>query len=135
MKMLLAAVAILVSTSAPAIELPDGNFFSGNDVHQWCQRDKAVAQSYVAGLYDASVHATLVIDSIRHFGKELPKNDTEVDYAIKRVVDFCKPGGATLEQVTDVFCKFLRDSPEERHGLPAILFNNGLKKAWPCPGK
>jgi hypothetical protein len=45
-----AVVFLTVSTSAFAVVLPDKTFFSGNDVYQWCQRDKAMAQSYVAGL-------------------------------------------------------------------------------------
>ena len=132
---ILAAAAVLVSTSAFAVELPDRTFFSGNDVYQWCQRDKAMAQGYVGGMYDTAAHAALAIDSMRHFGKQMPKNDAEVDYAIERVVGFCKPEHATLEQMTDMFCKFLKESPAQRDGLPAILFNDAGKKAWPCPGK
>jgi Rap1a immunity proteins len=94
-----------------------------------------MAQSYVAGMYDSAVHAAVAIDSMRNFGKEMPKNDAQVDFAIERVVGFCKPQQATLEQMTDVFCKFLKESRAQRDGLPAILFNDGMKKAWPCPGK
>jgi hypothetical protein len=37
--------------------------------------------------------------------------------------------------MTDMFCKFLKDTPAQRDGLPAILFNDAGKKAWRCPGK
>jgi Rap1a immunity proteins len=132
---ILAAAAFLVSTSTFAVELPDRTSFSGNDVYQWCQRDKAMAQGYVGGMYDTAAHAALAIDSMRHFGKQMPKNDAEVDYAIERVVLFCNPEHATLEQMTDMFCKFPKESPAQRDGLPAILFDDAGKKAWPCPGK
>ena len=50
-------------------------------------------------------------------------------------VGFCKPEHATLEQIADVFCACLRNTPPERHGGPAILLNYALKKAWPCPAR
>jgi hypothetical protein len=80
--------------------VPPTAFFSGNDVHQWCQRDKAMAQSYVAGLYDIPAHGATAIDNMRHWHKDLPNNDAEVDFALDRVVGYCKPDRATLEQVT-----------------------------------
>jgi hypothetical protein len=76
-----------------------------------------------------------VIDSGRHFGKDMPNNDIEVDFALERVVGYCKPDRITLEQVTDVFCAYLKDNPAKRDGLPAIMFLDALKKAWPCPKK
>lgn len=74
-----------------------------------------------------------MIDSGRHFGKGMSNNDIEVDFALGRVVGYCKPERATLEQVTDVFCAYLKDNPAERDGLPAIMFPKALTKAWPCP--
>jgi hypothetical protein len=53
----------------------------------------------------------------------------------RRVVSFCKPEHVTLEQMTDVFCTYLKDSPAKRDGLPSIMFNDALKQAWRCPGK
>jgi len=52
-------------------------------------------------------------------------------------VGFCKPEHATLEQIADVFCACLRNTPPERHGGPAILLKYALKKAWRLvpPGK
>jgi 3-hydroxy-3-methylglutaryl CoA synthase len=132
---ILAAAAFLVSTSAFAVELPTRTFFSGNDVYQWCQHNKAIAQDYVGGMYDTAAHAALAIDSMRNFGKSMPNNEAQVDFAIERVIGFCKPEHATLEQMTDMFCKSLRDNPAQRDGLPAILFNDAGKKAWPCPGR
>jgi hypothetical protein len=112
----------------------DKVFFNGNDVFQWCQHDKAWVQAYVGGMYDMSVHGALAIDRMRHFG-DMPNNDFEVNFALDQIVGFCKPEHATLEQMADVFCGYLRNTPEERHGLPAILFSDALRKAWPCPGK
>ena len=59
------------------------------------------------------------------------------DITLRRcpVVGFCKPEHATIEQMTDVFCAYLRDTPAKRDGLPSIMLNDALKTAWPCPGK
>jgi Ssp1 endopeptidase immunity protein Rap1a len=59
--------------------------------------------------------------------------DPEVDCALDRVVGFCKPEYATLAQMTDVFCAYLRNTPAERHISPSTTFNEVFNKAWPCP--
>jgi Rap1a immunity proteins len=133
---IMCAVATLftLTLSAFAGEIPAKSFFSGNDVYQWCQHDKMMAQAYVAGMYDEAAHGAAAIDDMRHFSA-MPKNDVEVDFALDRVAGFCMPEHATLEQITDVFCAYLRDSPAKRDGLPSIMFNDALKQAWGCPGK
>ena len=135
MRLATLAFCACVASAASAAELPPTTFYSGNDVHGFCQHDRAVAFAYVAGLYDEAAFAALVVDDLRHYGNEAPKNDTEVDFSLKRIVGYCAPAHATLEQVTDVFCKYLKDVPEKRDGLPSILFSEALTKAWPCPGK
>jgi hypothetical protein len=141
MRAMLAAATILLALTLPTFagNVPDSPlfsdkvFFNGNDVYQWCQHDKASVQTYVGGMYDMSVHGAFVIDGMRHLGA-VPDNDFDVNFALKRIAGFCKPEHATLEQMTDVFCAYLRNTPAERHGLPAIMFHDALKKAWPCPG-
>lgn len=130
------AVAAFFALTLPALagEVPAKTFFSGNDVHQWCQHDKTMAQGYVGGMYDMAAHGAAAIDDMRHYGT-MPKNDVEVDFALDRVAGFCMPEHATLEQMTDVFCAYLRDSPAKRDGLPSIIFNDALKQAWRCPRK
>ena len=93
--------------------MPPRTFFSGNHART-CQHDRHAAFSYIAGLFDEAAHAAAVIDSDRNFGKGLSKNDVEVDFALDRVVGYCRPEHANLEQVTDVFCAYLKDSPAER---------------------
>jgi hypothetical protein len=130
-----ALFAVCLASPAHTAEVPSTAFYSGNDVYDWCRNDRRAAFSFVAGLYDSAAHAAAVIDSGRHFGKDMPNNDVEIDFALNRVVGYCKPERATLEQVTDVFCAYLADKPAERDGLPAIMFPKALTKAWPCPKK
>lgn len=125
----------LVVTPADAAEVPPAAIYFGNDVYDWCGHDRRAAFSYVGGLYDSVAHAAAVIDSGRHFGRDSTNNDVEVDFALHRVVSYCKPDCATLKQVTDVFCAYLEGNPSQRAGLPAIIFPDALKKAWPCPGR
>lgn len=125
----------LAGSAAGAAEVPSHTFYSGNDVYDWCRYDRRIAFSYVAGLYDSAAHAATVIDSGRHFGKDVPNNDIEIDFAFNRVAGYCMPDRATLEQVTDVFCAYLKDNPDKREGLPALMFPDALKKAWPCRGR
>ncbi len=131
MRVLTTAALLLAITGAHA-ELPAGSFFSGNDVYDWCQHEPGIALSYTAGQFDAAVHGAYVIDSMRNYGapKEV-RNDAPVDFAIKQVAGFCVPEHATPQQITDIFCKYLRDMPAERDGLPAIILNSALTKAWP----
>jgi Rap1a immunity proteins len=132
---MLAIVLLLAPTSTHGAEVPPMTYFSGNDVYQWCQRDKAMAQAYAGGMYDMAAHGATVVDDLRHFGKDMPKNDHEVDFALERITPYCKADGVTLEQMTDVFCKYLKDNPAKRDGLPSIMFAESLKSAWPCQGK
>jgi Rap1a immunity proteins len=137
MRAMYVAVTIFFALSLPALagkEFSEKTFFTGNDIYQWCQHDKAAAQAYVGGMYDMAVHGEFAIDRMRHIG-DVPNNDFEVDYALSRFVPFCKPEHATLEQMTDVFCAYLRNTPAERHGTPSIMLSTALEKAWPCPGK
>ncbi len=125
----------LAGRASGAAEMPGHAFYTGNDVYEWRRNDRRAAFSYVAGLFDSAAHAAAVIDDTRNFGKDMPKNDAQVDFALQRVVGYCAPQRVTIEQVTDVFCVYLRDNPAKRDGLPATMFSEALTKAWPCPGR
>jgi hypothetical protein len=134
MKRLLVGIYFMVGLTLPAAaEIPNSSFFSGNDVYDWCQHDPAMALGYTAGQFDGAVHAAYTIESMRDLsgpGKEA-KNGILVDMSIERVIGFCMPQHATMRQITDIFCKYLKDTPTERDGLPAIILNKALTKAWP----
>lgn len=46
--------------------------------------------------------------------------------------DFCIPENVNAGQLSDVICKYVRDTPEERHLPAAFMIILGLQKAWPC---
>ncbi len=47
----------------------------------------------------------------------------------------CIPENVTNGQVSDVVIKYLRDHPEERHILAAILVVKAMAEAFPCKSK
>jgi hypothetical protein len=137
---LIIAVAALTTfaftAKADRLDFFSKGFFSGNDVYEWCQNDRPFVLAYTAGLVDSATHTMWVLENLRPPSametSQSSRINTVIDYSVKRVADYCRPPEATLNQITDVFCKYLRDMPEERDGLPAILFNDAMTKAWPC---
>jgi hypothetical protein len=50
----------------------------------------------------------------------------------KMTFGYCEPSNITVQQVTDIFCAFLRDSPQKRSDPAAMLFTEAMKRVWPC---
>jgi len=107
----------------------DSVFFTGNDVYSWCQNNRSAAEAYTAGLADGAAHSSLVIDATRR-----STHDAGVDLALVLISNYCIPKTVILNQVTDVFCNYLRDEPQKRDGVGPIIFNDAMHKAWPCKG-
>jgi hypothetical protein len=129
-----AAACIFIASPAGADEIP-GTFYTGNQVHDLCRQ--GVAWGYVAGLHDAHVLAANALQHIQRTTDALKDQvpsilGTAVDFQVKWVGRYCAPHGATVEQMTDVFCKFLRDNPQERHLSATALFPAAMM-VWPCP--
>jgi hypothetical protein len=78
------------------------------------------------------VHGFFVLDETRAPG---PQGEALVRLGNKLLTGFCPPTDAILDQVTDVFCAHLRDTPQERHGPASLLFKDALVKAWPCQNR
>jgi hypothetical protein len=45
---------------------------------------------------------------------------------------FCPPAGGKNGQIRDIFTRYLREHPEERHEEAIILLVLALSEAWPC---
>lgn len=48
------------------------------------------------------------------------------------IQQYCPPKNASLIQMSDVFCKYLKDYPAKRHAGAAELVVESLFSAWPC---
>ena len=113
-----------------AVELSNADvFFSGNDVYSWCQGDKLHAQAYTAGLFDFSIRSRFILETMQGAS---PQTDVVVRFWKKMLFGYCEPRGVTVEQVTDLFCLYLRDTPGERKVHASMLFSKAMKKNWPC---
>ena len=112
---------------ASTYDLPGPLVYERNDVYSWCQHVRPMALAYTAGLWDHSARSAFILYSLTGMARE-----EAADIAFERLGRFCEPDHLTLDQATDVFCAYLRDLPERRDQLAAILFSNAMKRAWPC---
>jgi hypothetical protein len=124
-------------SGAQDLEPEKGVFFTGNDMHLWCQSNRAMALAYTAGAWDTSARTWIVLDNLMPRGRSgaIDKESmvaATVNLGKELLVGYCEPPRVTVDQVTDVFCAYLRDAPEERNVHAALLFNTAMKKAWPC---
>lgn len=77
----------------------------GNRLYEGCEDRSSFNHGYIQGVID-----TLGADS----GK------------------FCIPANAIAKQLKDVVCRDLRERPQDRDRLGALLVYESLKRAWPC---
>jgi hypothetical protein len=121
--------AITSNLKARELEPEKLLFFRGNDVHSWCQSDHTLAMGYTAGLWDQSARA---FNSLTLQSGASVQIDAVIDWENEMTFGYCEPPHVTAQQVTDVFCAFLREKPEKRSDPAAMLFTEAIKRAWPC---
>jgi len=92
-----------------------GQFFSGNTLLERCNADFNYCQGYVVGLADA-------IEDLTNWGQ----------------IKNCQiklTAGITGKQLADIFIKYLREHPEERHYTAGSIIISRLKEVFPCSKK
>jgi hypothetical protein len=104
-------------------------FFNGNDVHSWCQSDSLMALGYTAGVWDQSARTFADLSFQRGYSAQV---DAAISWEKEMIFGYCEPPHVTAQQVTDVFCHFLRDRPEKRSAPASLLFAEAMRNAWPC---
>lgn len=45
---------------------------------------------------------------------------------------YCPPNGVTLQQSVDIFIKFLKENPKDRHLTARVLFIQAMRGSFPC---
>jgi hypothetical protein len=124
-----AALTVTAAIAAESVTGPDTGFFNGNDVHKFC--DQNIMLGYAAGLWDQMTHSAFVFEVVPRSGPpQMVK--AEIEYGRQLLGVFCPPDRVTVQQATDVFCKYVRDAPEKRHIAGALLFNEAMTSTWPC---
>lgn len=97
---------ILLLTGLPMHAHGDGYFLTGNEWHEMCRGDRVKAVIGSMALADGQE---------AHLGASA-----------------CIRGTVTAKQVTDVFCRYLDEHPEERDAPAVLLWDKAAVSAWPC---
>jgi Rap1a immunity proteins len=131
LSVVLALFGVAASTGkSGAQEWEQNMFFTGNYVHSWCQSADSLVLGYAAGVWDQSARARHGLNLQRGYSNQV---DGVLSYEKELILGYCAPpSNVTVQQVTDIFCGFLRDNPAMRSDSAAGLFREAMKKAWPC---
>ncbi len=98
----LASILVIFALAKPAA----AEFLDGNRISRWCLAEFYQSSEWFCDGYVAGVADT---------NKEL-----------------CIPTNVSVAQTSDIFKKFLRDHPEDRHQNAHSLVSRALSEAWPC---
>ena len=100
---LLLAVSVTVPTY--------GQFLSGNELKQMCDKSKSNCTSFVIGAVDMTILTQTIPESNQYL---------------------CLPPSVDSVQLTDIVIKYLQANPETRDLSAAALIWNALTKTFPC---
>lgn len=121
----------------------NAQFFSGNDLYPLCGKRGSIVPAFVAGASDKSTIEHSNIDYIRKSMtnpkfKDLPQQNQMVELlgSVRDMVrPYCMPSGATVNQIGEVFCKYLKENPAKRADPSALLVKMAFAEAWPCESR
>jgi hypothetical protein len=116
------------------------DYFDGNSLHTACQQNKPAVMGYVAGMADRSddgYWATAEYRLALRFRPGLSEDQRNdllngIGAVTERLQGYCAPKNATLGQIGEVFCNYIRDNPTERTESGSKLFTRAMKQFWPC---
>lgn len=87
--------------------------YGGDDLFALCDTNRDLVTGYVVGAIDVY----LISEAI----------------APKEAFRVCLSSNATVDQVTDAFCEFVADHPEQRQYAAGSLVWTAINENWPCP--
>jgi hypothetical protein len=96
------SILVVVALAKPVT----AEFLDGNRISRWC-----LAELYQSSEWFCDGYVAGVADA----SKEL-----------------CIPSSVTVAQTSDIFKKYLRNHPEDRHLNAQSLVFRALSEAWPC---
>ena len=117
--------------------LSRADFFNGNEMHNSCLNSNRVfLNGFVAGVLDKSFRdRAAVLKFIERPNADVATASEFFGIAMNGVGWFCVPENVNVTQATDVFCKYLRNNPKERHKEAATLMVQAMEEAFPCTTK
>lgn len=133
---------IVLFISSVVCSQASAGFLSGNDIYGYCSSSRALVNGFAAGVFDKGendyyTYFSFVWEAMDHAKDPVLKDRMSVKSAegTLRIAGYCEPKNIILNQVSDVFCRYLNNHPETRHKSAAELFTIALTEAWPCSNK
>lgn len=127
-----------------------GVYDTGNDYWNECSdRNNLIAQvgcaMWISGLakgitFAAAIYVLRSPDLDANEKKLITKNpsmteqenDRNFHLAIDKYMPYCIDEHVTIEQLKDVYLKYLKDNPDKRHEPATILALSALHESFPC---
>jgi hypothetical protein len=134
-KVLAAAICFFISTVTASAQ-----FFTGNQFNELCQKKHIGVGVYVAGVVDKAATDETALSKYEQSTEDSKSLSPEragkvianLATALGEIKSYCLPKGVIVDQVADVFCKYLKDNPAGRQRNAAVLVTAALNDAWPC---
>lgn len=120
-----ALLSIMPTTAA-------ADYFTGNSIHQLCSENRPVVSGYIAGWVGKQEQDAHAMTKLR--GMMPWPYRSIVAQAGSSMSAACIPEGATLGQITDVFCKNVETMPEVRHLPASDILAAALRLTFSCEG-
>jgi len=127
--------AIVLIVTSLTVTHAAAQFLSADNLHAWCKSNRSMASAYAAGMADEAAHSLFVLDSVKPMSSVDSASSALIatsKIGTELIGGSCRPPEATLDQVTDALCNFLRDFPRDRRAPPALVFSQAMGKRWPC---
>src|ERR1022692_4941551 len=111
---------------------------TGSELNQQCRSNRDVILSYIAGALDkaavdSEVLIRLYLDTYDvHKTPERIERDNRTIVKSHITIDYCVPKEITIEQLADVFCRYLAENPGQRNNSAPEILGAAIKAAWPC---
>jgi hypothetical protein len=108
--------------------------YTGNQLLTVCDNGKEFLRGYVAGFLDkARTDASLFVS---HFMRDAKAGESVqvpgLAETLLLIEGYCPQERVSLVQAPDVFCKYLKDNPADRHKPATFLISESLKEVWVC---
>jgi hypothetical protein len=111
---------------------------TGDELNQQCRSNRDAILGYVAGALDkaavdSEVLIRLYLDTYDvHKAPEQIERDNGTIVKSHMAIDYCVPKETTIEQLADVFCRYLAENPRQRNNNAPEILGTAIKAACPC---
>ena len=116
-------------------------FLSGNQLYEYCANSNTRVSSFfldgfIIGVLEKTYHDQ---KAVLDFTPSKPDTGSAAygeffATVLGGIGVFCVPAKPNPKQLVDMFCKYLRDNPEERHLGGSTLVVASMEKGFPQPG-